>query len=321
MVKSPAAQSKRHKIPLWKKCLDRWQLFLFILPPVIYVLIFEYYPIFGEQIAFKNYTAAQGIWGSPWVGLLNFERFFSSFQFSRVIINTLRISIYSLLVNFPLSFIFALMLNLVRRPRLKKAVQTITYIPYFISVVVVVGLVNQILNPVVGLYGNIYRLFVPGSYPKSVLTSPNAFIHLYVWSGVWQGMGWSSIIYIAALSNVDPELHEAAQIDGATRFQRVLHIDLPTIVPTASIMLILNSGSLMSVGFEKVYLMQNNMNLATSEVISTYVYKVGMTSGGGANFSYATAIGLFNSIINCAMLILVNALARKLGNGEGASLF
>ena len=321
MVNTSAGQSRRHKVPLWKKCLDRWQLFLFILPPVVYVLIFEYYPIFGEQIAFKNYTAAQGIWGSPWVGLLNFERFFSSFQFSRVIINTLRISLYSLLVNFPLSFIFALMLNLVRRPRLKKAVQTITYIPYFISVVVVVGLVNQILNPVVGLYGNIYRLFVPGAYPKSVLTSPNAFIHLYVWSGVWQGMGWSSIIYIAALSNVDPELHEAAQIDGATRFQRMLHIDLPTIVPTASIMLILNSGSLMSVGFEKVYLMQNNMNLATSEVISTYVYKVGMTSGGGANFSYATAIGLFNSIINCAMLILVNALARKLGNGEGASLF
>lgn len=309
------------RVSIWKRCRERWQLFLFILPPLVFLAIFEYYPMFGVQIAFKNYSPGLGIWNSPWVGFDNFTRFFSSFQFSRVVTNTLRISLYSLVVGFPLSFIFALMLNIVRSPKIKKTVQTITYVPYFISVVVVVGLLNQVFNPVVGLYGNIYRLFNPGGYPDSILTKPQAFIHLYVWSGVWQGMGWSSIIYLAALSNVDPELQEAAQIDGANRFQRVLHIDLPTILPTASIMLILNSGSLMSVGFEKIYLMQNNMNLQFSEVISTYVYKVGMTGGGGANFSYASAIGLFNSVINCALLVIVNLIARRLGDGEGASLW
>lgn len=292
-----------------------------MLLPLTFLLVFEYYPIFGEQIAFKNFSAALGIWGSPWVGLENFKRFFTSFQFTRVITNTLRISLYSLAVNFPLSLIFALMLNLVRGSRFKKTVQTVTYIPHFISVVVVVGILNQVFNPVIGLYGNIYRLFVPNTYPDNLLTNPNTFIHFYVWSGVWQSMGWNTIIYIAALSSVDPELHEAAEIDGATRLHRIRHIDFPAILPTASIMLILNAGSLMSVGFEKVYLMQNTMNLIQSEVISTYVYKVGMTSGGGANFSYATAIGLFNSVINCALLLLVNLLAGKLGGDEGATLF
>lgn len=305
---------------LLARCAERWQLFLFMLLPLLFVLIFEYYPIFGEQIAFKNYSVGKGIWGSPWVGFDNFARFFTSFQFSRVVGNTLRISLYSLAVSFPLSFVFALMLNLVRGARFKKTVQTVTYIPHFISVVVVVGMINQVFNPVIGLYGNLYRLFVADAYPQNLLTNPNTFIHFYVWSGVWQSMGWNTIIYIAALSSVDPELHEAAEIDGASRLRRVLHIDAPTVLPTASIMLILNAGSLMSVGFEKAYLMQNPMNLLYSEVISTYVYKTGMT-GGGANFSYATAIGLFNSVINCAMLLLVNLLASKLGDGEGASLF
>ena len=321
MIYLNTAIDKPKKKSIWQRCRERWQLFLFILPPVIFLAIFEYYPMFGVQIAFKQYSAGLGIWKSPWIGFGNFTRFFQSFQFSRVIINTLRISLYSLIVNFPLSFIFALMLNLVRNPKLKKVVQTITYIPYFISVVVVVGMINQLFNPVVGIYGNIYRLFYPGAYPKSILTRPDAFIHLYIWSGVWQGMGWSSIIYIAALSSVDPELHEAAMIDGATRWKRVLHIDLPTIIPTASIMLILNSGSLLSVGFEKTYLLQNTANNAVSEVISTYVYKTGMTTGGGANFSYATAIGLFNSVINLIFLVTVNTIAKKLGNGEGATLF
>ena len=311
---------KPQKKPLLAQCRDRWQLFLFMLLPLVFVLIFEYYPIFGEQIAFKNYSVGKGIWGSPWAGFSNFERFFKSFQFSRVVGNTLKISLYSLAVSFPLSFAFALMLNLVRGARFKKMVQTITYIPHFISVVVVVGMINQVFNPVVGLYGNLYRLFVPDVYPENLLTNPNTFIHFYVWSSVWQSLGWNTIIYIAALSSVDPELHEAAEIDGASRLRRVIHIDMPAILPTASIMLILNAGSLMSVGFEKVYLMQNSMNLLYSEVISTYVYKTGMT-GGGANFSYATAIGLFNSVINCAMLLGVNLLAGKLGDGEGATLF
>jgi ABC-type polysaccharide transport system permease subunit len=275
--------------------------------------------MFGVQIAIKNFIAAKGIWGSDWVGFANFERFFTSFQFSRVVVNTLWLSGYSMIVNFPLAIIFALLINTVRNHRYKKIVQTITYMPFFISTVVIVALLNQILNPVIGLYGNLYRMFIADQYPVNILGNPNYFRHLYVWSGVWQGLGWSTVIYIASLSNVDPELHEAAQIDGASRLRRIIHIDFATIIPTASIMLILNAGNLMNVGFEKVYLMQNNMNLRDSEIIATYVYKTGMTAGMG-NFSYASAIGLFNSVINCAMLVLVNWFSKKLSE-EGASLW
>ncbi len=303
----------------WKQVRRRWQLFVFIFIPLVYLIIFAYYPMFGVQIAFKNFMPAKGILGSEWVGFAHFEKFFNSFQFKRVITNTLRISLYSLFASFPLSILFALLLNCVQSLHFKKFVQTITYVPHFISVVVMVGILMQVLSPVTGLYGNLYRAFVADAYPKDILGRPGAFIHLYVWSGIWQSLGWSTIIYIAALSGVDPQLHEAAEIDGASRFRRVLHIDLPTILPTASIMLILNAGGLMNVGFEKVYLMQNNLNLIYSEVISTYVYKVGMTAGGG-QFSYASAIGLFNSVINCTLLVLVNALSRRL-SGEGTSLF
>ena len=289
----------------------QYQLHLFMLIPLAYILIFAYAPMFGVQIAFKDFSPGKGIWGSPWVGFKHFTTFFNSYQFSRVITNTLRISFYSLAVGFPLPIVLALLLNTVRRLRFKKLVQTVTYIPYFLSMVVVVGMIVQFLNPITGVYGNIYRMITGASgYPPSLMQNPKAFIHLYVWSGVWQYLGWNSIIYIAALSGVDPQLHESAQIDGASRWRRVLSIDLPAIIPTISVLLILNAGSLMSVGFEKVYLMQNNLNLTQSEVISTYVYKVGLTSGLG-NFSYATAIGLFNSIINCLLLVIVNALSRR----------
>lgn len=317
--KNQSTFAMKPKITLWRRMRIRWQLFLFILLPIVYLLIFAYYPMYGVQIAFRNYIPSLGYLGSEWVGLEHFRKFFASFQFGRVLTNTLRISLYSLAVSFPLSIVFALMLNTVRHLRFKKFIQTITYVPHFISVVVLVGLMLQILSPVTGLYGNLYRLLVGDAYPVDILGKPNAFIHLYVWSGIWQGLGWSTIIYIAALSGVDPELHEAAQIDGASRLQRVLHIDLPSILPTASIMLILNAGGLMNVGFEKVYLMQNNLNLIYSEVIATYVYKVGMTAGGG-QFSYAAAIGLFNSVINCTLLIIVNSLSARFG-GEGNSLW
>ena len=307
------------KARLWKQCLKRWQLFVFMLIPLSYIAIFAYYPMFGVQIAFKNFVAANGIWGSEWVGFTHFVRFFSSFQFGRVVSNTLWLSCYSLLVNFPLAIVFALMINTIRKQRFKKVVQTITYMPYFISTVVLVALLNQILNPVIGLYGNLYRMFISDQYPANILGNPNLFRHLYVWSGVWQDLGWNTVIYIAALSSVDPELHEASQIDGASRFKRIIHIDLPAIIPTASIMLILDAGGIMNVGFEKVYLMQNNMNLKLSEVIATYVYKTGMTAGSG-NFSYAAAIGLFNSAINCALLVIVNWLSGKL-NEDGTSLW
>lgn len=296
----------------------RWQLFIFLIPAVTYILIFAYYPMFGVQIAFKDFLPGLGIWGSPWAGLKHFEKFFKSYQFSRVIINTIRLSIYSLLINTPLAICMALAINTVKNIRFKKTIQTITYMPHFISVVVLVGMLVQMLNPIMGLYGNIYRLFGGSGYPKDILTKANIFPHLYVWSGTWQNLGWSTIIYIAALSSVDLELHEAAQIEGATRLKRIRYIDFPTLLPTASIMLVLNAGSIMNVGFEKVFLMQNSTNLSLSEVISTYVYNVGM-SAGGTQFSYASAIGLFNSIINCTILVIVNAFSRKIDNG--ASLF
>jgi putative aldouronate transport system permease protein len=313
----PAMKLKKKSI--WHKAAKRWQLYLFILIPVVYILIFAYYPMFGVQIAFKDFTAAKGIWGSEWVGFKHFEKYFTNYMFERVIVNTLRLSIYGLLTSFPLAIIFALLINAVKDLKFKKLIQTITYIPHFISVVVLVGMLNQIFNPVIGLYGAFYRLLLGGGYPPDILGKPTAFVHMYVWSGIWQGLGWSTIIYIAALTSVDSELHEAAQIDGATRLKRIIYIDFPTILPTASIMLILNIGSIMNVGFEKTYLMQNNMNLVYSEVITTYLYKVGMTAGA-SNFSYASAIGLFNSVINCIMLVLFNTLSSKL-NRDGASLW
>ena len=301
------------------KCRERWQLFLFLMPAVIIVLLFNYWPMVGAQIAFRNYQPRAGIWNSPWVGLKHFTKFFNSYQFERVLGNTLALSAYSMVVNFPLSIIMALAINLVRNAKFKKTVQTISYMPHFISMVVLVGMINQMLSPVVGLYGNIYRMFFGSGYPPDIMTKNAAFRHLYVWSGVWQNLGWNTIIYIAALSSVDLELHEAAQLDGASRWKRIIYIDFPVLLPTAAIMLILNAGSIMSVGFEKAYLMQNNANLASSEVIATYIYKTGMSSGT-TQFSYATAIGLFNSVVNCLMLLIFNKLANKIGDG-GFGLF
>lgn len=302
------------KAGLWRKLRLRWQLYLFLLFPIVYILVFAYYPMLGVQIAFKNYLPRSGIWGSEWAGLVHFRAFFRSFYFVRTFTNTVRLSLYYLLVNFPLSILFALMINIITRPRLKKITQTIVYIPHFVSTVVLVGMLVQIMHPVTGLYGNIHRLFVPGTYPVDLLSKAQPFSHLYVWSGIWQNLGWNTIIYMAALSGVDPELHEAAQIDGATRLRRMMHIDLPTLLPTAAIVLILNSGSIMNVGFEKAYLMQNPVNVVYSEVISTYVYKVGLT-GANNQFSYAAAVGLFNNLINGILLIIVNAVSRKLSDG------
>ena len=296
---------------LWKRMSRNWQLYTFLLIPIAYFLIFRYWPLFGLQIAFRKYTPRGGIWGSPWVGMKNFIKFFNSYQFERVITNTLRLSIYSLLAGFPLPVIFALSLNSMTNQRYRKVIQLVTYAPYFISTTVLVGMLMAIFNARTGLYATItYRL--THSYPKDIFANSGAFPHLYVWSGVWQGLGWDSIIYVAALSSVDPELHEAAQIDGASRFQRVLHVDFPCILPTASILLILNFGNVMSVGFEKVFLMQNTINLRLSETISTYVYKVGLTSG--SDYSLSTAIGLFNSAVNLVLLATVNAITKRLSN-------
>lgn len=297
---------------LWQRICRHWQAYVFLALPLIYLLVFHYYPMTGIQLAFKDFVYRRGIWGSPWVGLRNFSKFFSSFMFARVVRNTISISLYSILAGFPIPIVFALLLNSFRHEQVKRSIQTVTYMPHFISVVVMVGMLFQVLNPRSGLYGSVVYALT-GSYPKDILGSASNFIHLYVWSGIWQDFGWGSIIYLAALSGISPELHEAATVDGASRLQRVFHIDIPGIVPTATIMLILRTGSIMSVGFEKVLLMQNTLNLSRSEVISTYVYKVGLTASI-PDYPYATAIGLFNSVINFVLISTVNAIARRAGD-------
>lgn len=297
-----------------KRALRYWQLYAFLLLPLVYLVIFHYVPMVGSQIAFRNYSPIKGIWQSDWVGLKFFTKFIRSYQFERVLMNTLRISIYAIAAGFPVPLLLAIMLNCVRSARLKKLSQNILYVPHFISVVVMVGMLLQFINPVVGLYARIHAALY-GSLPPDLMANPAAFPHLYVWSGIWQNMGWDSIIYLAALTAVDPELHEAACIDGASRLGRVWHVDIPGILPTVVILLIMRCGSVMSVGFEKAYLMQTDLNLRASELISTYVYKVGLTStGSGSQFSYATAIGLFNSLINLTLITLVNAISRRLSS-------
>lgn len=292
-----------------------WQLYVFMLIPLIWVIIFCYAPMFGAQIAFRKYQPRLGIWDSPWVGFYQFKKFFNSYQFSRVMMNTVVISLYTILCSFPLPIIFALVLNSTRSRKFRTVTQTIVTMPHFISVVVLVGILLQIFNSRTGVYGTMMES-ITGAYPEDLFSKPANFRHMYVWSGVWQQFGWNSIVYIAALAAVSPELHEAAQIDGASRFQRMLHVDFPAILPTITIMLILRMGSVMTIGFEKVYLMQNSLNLTASEIISTYVYKVGLSSAGTTDLSYSTAIGLFNSAINLVLISVTNFIARKLG-GNG----
>jgi multiple sugar transport system permease protein/putative aldouronate transport system permease protein len=299
---------------LWGQIKARWQIYLLMILPLAYLLVFQYGPMVGLQIAFKRYSFALGIFRSPWVGLENFRRFFESYRFAQVLRNTLVLSFYSLLINFPIPIIFALLLNTFPFRRYKKIIQTVTYMPHFISTVVLIGLIFQLLNNRNGMYGSLGFLLTK-AMPPDILAVGTNFKHIYVWSAVWQSTGYSSIIYFAALSNVDPTLHEAALVDGASRFQRVLYVDIPCILPTASIMLILAVGSIMNVAFEKTLLMQNSLNLNYSEVISTYVYKVGLASGIN-DFSLSSAIGMFNSIINFMLLIFANWSCKKL-SGSG----
>jgi multiple sugar transport system permease protein/putative aldouronate transport system permease protein len=292
----------------------RWQIYLLMVLPLLYLLIFQYGPMGGLLIAFKRYNFSLGIFGSPWVGLDNFKRFLESYKFAQVLRNTLVLSFYSLFVNFPIPIIFALLLNALPSEKYRKLIQTITYVPHFISTVVIVGLIFQLLNNRNGLYSALFGLFSQ-NMPPDILAVGTNFKHIYVWSAVWQQTGYASIIYFAALSNVDPTLHEAALVDGATRFQRVLYVDIPCILPTASIMLILAAGGIMNVAFEKTLLMQNSLNMNYSEVISTYVYKVGLASGIN-DFSLSAAIGMFNSIINFLLLVVANWGSKKL-SGSG----
>lgn len=288
-------------------------LYLFILPALLYILIFSYWPLYGIQIAFKDYKPYVGIMGSPWAGFQYFTKFFNSIVFWNILGNTLTLSVYSLVASFPLPIILAFMINYTKNRRLRRFTQTVTYAPHFISVVVLVGMLGVFLSPRSGFINTIIQAF--GAKPIFFMGDNGWFKHVFVWSGVWQGTGWASIIYIAALSGVNPELHEAAIIDGASKLQRIRYIDLPELMPTIIILLILNLGQIMNVGFEKVLLMQNDLNLGVSEIISTYTYKVGLIN---AEYSYSTAIGLFNNVINFCILLAVNRGARKL---SGTSLW
>lgn len=304
------AEPKRQH-PFIKSLKKHWELYLLVLPPVLYLLIFKYIPMVGVQIAFKDFSVVKGIWDSPWVGLKHFEAFFESPNFWLLIKNTIGISFYSLLAGFPIPILLALALNEIRTGFFKKSVQMVTYAPHFISTVVMVSIIILMLSPHVGV---VDRLFSFLGFPMTnFMGIPEYFKSIYVWSGVWQGMGYSSIIYIAALASVDPSLYEAARMDGASRLRKIWHIDIPALVPVTVIMLILSLGSIMGVGFEKIFLMQNPLNTSASEVISTYVYKVGLI---GANFSFSSAVGLFNSIINLILLVVVNAISRKVSQNS-----
>jgi putative aldouronate transport system permease protein len=302
-----SGKTRPAKLRTFQKSLRKnWDLYLLITPVIVYFFVFDYIPMYGVQIAFKNFIAAKGIWGSEWIGFDHFERFFNSYYFERLIWNTLSISLYQLAVGFPIPLILALLLNEVGNGRFKRFVQTVTYAPHFLSTVVMVGLIFLFLSPQNGIVNHLIVLF--GGTPISFMTEPEWFKTIYVFSGVWQGMGWNSIIYLAALAAIDPSLHEAARVDGASRLRRIWHINLPGIMPTVVILLILNVGHIMSVGFEKIYLMQNNLNIESSDVISTYVYQQGII---GAQYSFAASVGLFNSVINIILLVAVNRIAKK----------
>lgn len=284
-------------------------LYLLLLPSFIIFLLFTYYPMYGVIIAFKDFSPAQGILGSPWVGFKNFIQYFNSYQFWPTIRNTIVISLYTIVVTFPLPVFLALMCNQIRARRFKKFFQVSTYLPHFISTVVMCGMIILFLSPSTGIIAKLAGLF--GFTLPNLMGSASAFPSIYVWTEAWQHVGWDSILYIATLSAIDPTLYEAATMDGASKWKRMIHIDIPALLPTATIMFILRMGSVMSVGFEKIYLLQNTLNSSTSEIISTYVYKMGLVSN---QYSLSSAIGLFNNVINLVLLLLVNYTSKKLSD-------
>ena len=294
---------------LWLRIRRNWQLYALLALPLIWLVVFRYAPMYGAQIAFRDYSPVFGIEGSPWVGLANFERFFNSYYFKPVIVNTLIISFYSLLAGFPIPIILALSVNQVKARLFRNSVQMITYAPHFISTVVIVGMLFQFLHPRVGFTASLANML--GMASPNAMGDPAAFAHIFVWSGIWQEMGFGAIIYLAVLSTIDPALHEAAVVDGASRLQRIRYIDIPGLMPTAMVLLVLSTGRVLEVAFEKVYLMQSPLNLGVAEVINTYVYRVGLLSPI-LDFSYSTAIGLLKGIVGLLLLITVNYAARRL---------
>ena len=294
----------------WEHIKRNWGLYLLMLPAFVIFFCFTYMPMYGIVIAFKNFRPAQGIMGSSWVGLKYFKQYFNSYQFGTTIKNTLIISLYTLVVTFPLPILLALMCNQMYAKKFKKFFQVSTYLPHFISTVIMCGMIIMFLSPSSGIIPKLMSLI--GVETGNLMAKPEAFSHIYVWTEVWQQVGWDSIMYIAALSSVDPSLYEAADVDGANKFQKILAVDIPMLIPTMVTLFILRCGSLLGVGFEKVYLLQNDLNLSRSEIISTYMYKMGLT--GTPQYSYSAAIGLFNNVVNFAMLLIVNFIAKRLGD-------
>ncbi|WP_115992612.1 ABC transporter permease [Cohnella lupini] len=294
-----------------KSLKKHWQLYLIVIPPVLFFLIFKYYPMMNAVLAFKDFNVIKGIWGSPWVGFKHFELFFNNPMFLTLVKNTFGISGMLLLVGFPVPILLALMLNEAKNGRFKKFVQLVSFAPYFISTVVMVSIIMLFLAPRLGFVNIALNYF--GFESINFLGEPGMFRSIYISSDIWQTAGYTAVIYLAALAGIDPTLYEAARVDGASRFQKIIHVDLPGILPTIMIVLILNVGSVMAIGFEKVYLLQNPLNLVNSEIIATYVYSVGLLN---ANYSFATAVGLFNSVINLILLVSVNTLAKRFSNNS-----
>ena len=312
IVNMNISQQKKKNVFL-RKLTRSWQLYVMMLLPLIHLLIFRYQPMYGLQMAFRNFSPMLGFWDSPWVGLAHFTRFFESHMFERVLRNTLIISIYGLVAGFPLPILLALSLNYIKSRRYAKTIQTTTFLPFLISTVVFVGIIFQFLQLRNGVLNN----FIEPLFGTRInfLGRADMFYHVFVWTGIWQATGFSAIIYIAGLAGIDPSLHEAAIIDGATKMQRILHIDIPGILPTITILFILNMGQIMNVGFERVLLMQNPLVMSTADVISTYVYRVGLAAPI-PQWSFASAVGFFESVVGFIMLIIANFVVKKL-NGSG----
>jgi putative aldouronate transport system permease protein len=285
------------------------QLWIMIFPAIAVILIFNYAPMYGIQLAFRDYDFSKGITGGAWHGLYYFKQFMNSYLFADLMKNTFTISLASIILGFPAPIILALILNQIRRKKAKHTLQTTVYLPHFISTIVLVGMLNVLLSPETGIVGHLMKSIGMGDV--NLLASTNTFMPVYVLSDIWQHCGWNSIIYLAALSTVDPQLYDSAKIDGASRWQTIRYVDIPAIVPTMIILFILSMGNVLGTGFEKIFLMQNALNLPVSEVIATYVYKIGIVSN---QFSYSSAIGLFNTVINFIFLIAVNAISKRFSN-------
>ena len=303
-----AYQKKNFAVNTKKYWLHNWQLWVMLLPAMVYIFVFCYIPMYGVQLAFREYSFTSGITGGKWVGLKYFRQYFESPMFFTTLKNTFVISFFSIVAGFPAPIILAMIINQLRNQKWKRVVQTTVYIPYFISVVVMVSMINVLFANDSGVVGNFLKALHLVAKDTNILGKESAFVPLYVLTGVWQSMGWNSIIYIAALSSVDTQLYDACKIDGANRWQTMIHIDFPAIVPTIMILLIMNMGNILNVGFDKVFLMQNSLNLGASQVISTYVYDVGVKS---SQFSFGAAVGLFNTVVNFVFLLITNYLSKR----------